>query len=284
MPKLQEKPYMRKRFGSALRIGLSKTGATVVHTSGWLQTRSEVLAEWADPEEERASPEVVVTKLGALLKDVDCSRLPASIVLSDAWVRRWMVTPPQNATRLADCQAAARIRFQVLFGEPMTDWHLTADWDARQPFLACATPRLLLTALQQVARDRRLVLLEVAPQFVVAWNRWRADLQAGAWFGVLHQKVLTFAALGRNGPEVTREVALPNEVMLDQHRVPEILAREALRLNVSMPSEIRLCGQIPAHWAMQKINNMTFVRLDRHLPANMPLSAGAILAYTGMHP
>lgn len=275
---------MRKRFGSALRIGLSKTGATVVRTSGWLQTHSEILAEWAGSQEECISPEIVINKLGALLKDVDCSGMPARIVLSDIWVRRWMVVPPHNATSLADCQAAASARFQSLFGDAISDWHLSADWDARQPFLACAIPRSLLTALQQVARDHRLVLVEVAPQFVVAWNRWRADLQAGAWFGVLHQKVLAFAVLGQDGPEAAREVALPDEVMIDQHRMPEILAREALKLNVPMPSAIHLCGQVPAHWRMQKIGNMAFVRLDQNQLANVPLSASAYLACTGMHP
>jgi hypothetical protein len=281
---------MRNRFGSVLRIGLSKTGASVVRTSGWLQTNSEVLAEWAGSEEESTSPEIVINKLGVLLKDLDCSRSPARIVLSDTWVRRWMVVPPHNAISLADCQAAASARFQALFGDAMSDWHLAADWDARQPFLACALPRSLLAALQQVASEHRLVLLEVAPQFVVAWNRWRNDLHAGVWFGVLHHKVLTFAVLGQNGLEVTRDVTLPDEAMRDQHRVPEILAREALRLNVPMPPEIRLCGQIPAHWVMQKIGNMTFVRLDQNQPVNGSQPAGASpspgvsLAYTGMHP
>jgi hypothetical protein len=273
---------MRKRFGSALHIGLSKTGATVVHTSGLLQTRSEVIAECAISGEDSSSPEGVVAKLGALLKDAHCSRLPARIVLSDSWVRRWMATPPQNATCLADCQAAAQARFQALFGEPISDWQLAADWDARRPFLACAIPRSLLAALEQVARDRSLILLEVAPQFVVAWNRWRADLKAGAWFGVLHQKVLTFAVPGRNGLEVVREVTLPDEMRLDQLQLPEILAREALRLNLPMPSEIRLCGQIPSHWVMQKVGNVTFVRLDWGRLADGPLSAGTSLAFTGM--
>lgn len=275
---------MRKRFGSVLRIGLSKTGATVVRTSGWLQTHGEILAEWAGSEEECTPPESVINKLGVLLKDVDCSRMPARIVLSDSWVRRWMVVPPQNATSLADCRAAASVRFQALFGDAMSDWHLAADWDARQPFLACAIPRTLLTALQQVASEHRLVLLEVAPHFVAAWNSWRKHLQEGIWFGVLHQKVLTFAVLGKNGPEFVRDVALPDEAMRDQHRVPEILAREALRLNVPMPPEIRLCGQIPAHWVMQKIANLNFVQLDQDRVANVPLSAGAYLAVTGMHP
>lgn len=285
---------MRNRSGNVLRIGLSKTGATVVRTSGWLQTQSEVLAEWDGSQEECTSPEIVINKLGVLLKDVDCSDMPVRIVLSDTWVRRWMVAPPQNAASLADCQAAAMARFQTLFGEQVSGWHLAADWDARQPFLACAIPRSLLAALQQVASEHKLVLLEIAPQFVVAWNRWRKHLQAGTWFGVMHHQVLTLAVIGQNGLEAIRDVTLPGEAIEDQHRVPEILAREALRLNVPMPLEIRLCGQIPAHWVMQQTGNVAFVRMDKNHPANVAQSAGAptssgvtqspgvFLAFTGM--
>lgn len=273
---------MLKRYGSALRIGLSKTGVAVVRTSGWKQTRSVVVAEFDVAADEGGSHEAVLTQLGVLLKDAQCSRLPVRIVLSDSWVRRWMVIPPQNAASLADCQAAAAARFQALFGEPMSGWNMAADWDAARPFLACAIPRALLAGLQQIARDRDLVLLEVAPQFVVAWNRWRANLQEGAWFGVLHRQVLTLAVVGRNGPQATREVELPIDALRDQQRVPAILAREALRLNVPMPQEIRLCGQIPAHWAMQQTGKVSFVRLDRSRSAHAPLSAGAALALTGM--
>lgn len=293
---------MRKRFGSVLRIGLSKTGVTVVRTCGWLQTHSEVLAEWAGAEEECTSPEIVINQLSLLLRTADCAGMPARIVLSDSWVRRWMVLPPQNATHLADCQAAAKARFQTLFGDALSDWNLAADWNARQAFLACAIPRSLLAGLQQVAGEHRLILLEVVPQFVAAWNRWRKDLQAGIWFGVLQHEVLAIGVLGQNGLEVTRDVTLSDEAMRDQHRVAEILAREALRLNVPMPPEIRLCGQIPAHWVMQKIGNMAFVRLDQnqladdHLSAGISLPSGVSLpsgispssgtpgALTGIHP
>ena len=281
---------MRKRFGSVVHIGLSKTGATVILTSGWWQTHSEVLAEWSGSDEECALPEIVINRLGALLQNLDCTHLPARIVLSDSWVRRWMVVPPHNATSLADCQAAANVRFQALFGEAMSGWHLSADWNARQPFLTCAIPRSLLTALQQVTSEHKLVLLEVAPQFVVAWNRWRKDIQEGIWFGVLHHTTLTLAVVGRNGLAATHDVILPDAAMHDQHRVPEILARAALRLNVPMPPEIRLCGQIPVHWMMQKIGNLSFVSLDQNWsennskPAAKWLSSGLSLAYTGMHP
>jgi hypothetical protein len=247
-----------------------------------LQTRSEVLAELEFSVGDDRSAEAVVQKLGILLKEAQCSRLPARIVLADSWVRRWMVTPPQNAASLADCRAAASARFMSLYGDNLSDWHLAADWDARLPFLACAIQRSLLAALQLVADERRLVLLEVAPQFVVAWNRWRSALKAGTWFGVLHDQVLTFAVPGQSGLEVTRVVTIPDEALHDQQRMPEILAREALRLNVAAPSEIRLCGMIPAHWVMQAIGNTKFVRLDRLAAAR--LSAGVSLAFTGICP
>jgi len=276
---------MRKRFGSALRIGLSTTGAAVVHTSGWLQMRSAIVAETGDAKEAELSfPAGGVQQLGRLLKDAHCSRLPARIVLDDGLVRCWMVTPPRNAQSLADCQAAARARFQILFGDALAGWHMAADWDARKPFMACAIPQGLLAALQQLARERSLVLVEVAPQFVIAWNRWRAALQADAWFGVLHRQVLTFAVLTEHGINMTRALALPEEALLNQLLVPEMLAREALRLNVPMPTGIRLCGQIPAHWVMQKTGGMNFVRLDRLRPGPAALSAEAELAFTGMNP
>jgi hypothetical protein len=279
---------MRKRFGSVLRIGLSRTGASVVRTSGWLQTHNEVVAEWTGSQDECTSPESVINKLGVLLKEVDCQGMPARIIVSDVWVRRWMVVPPHNATSIADCQAAASARFQTLFGDAISGWHLAADWDARHPFLACAIPRPLLAALQQLANEHGLVLLEVVPHFVAAWNSWRKHFQAGTWFGVLHQKVLTFALVGQNGPEFVRDVTLPYEAMRDQYRVPEILGREALRLNVPVPMEIRLCGQVPAHWVMQKIADLTFVRLDQNQvvngsqPVAMSLSPGASRALMGM--
>lgn len=287
---------MRKQYENALRIELTKTGVAVVRTSGWWQTHSEVLVEWVGSEAECAAPETVINQLSVLLKELDCARMPASIVLPDSWVRRWMVVPPQNAASLADCQAAARVRFQVLFGEALTDWHLAADWDARQPFLAYAIPHSLWAALLHVATERRLVLLEITPHFVAAWNIWRKQLQAGVWFGVMQHKVLTYAVLGQQGVQFVREVVLPDEALRDQHRVAEILAREALRLNVPMPLEIRLCGQIPMHWVMsehcemREIAKLVFVNLDQHLPAHhaQPAAASvstlASLASTGRTP
>ena len=275
---------MNKKSGSELRIGLSKTGVTVVHTRGWLQTSSEVIIDFPFSAEEVVVPETVAAHLIALLKETGSTGLPARIVLSDDWARRWMVTPPQNAARLADCQAAAQARFQVLFGDALSDWVLSADWDAKRPFLVCAIPKTLMNAFEQVAAECKLILLEIAPQSVLAWNCWRAGIKPGSWFGVLHQKMLTYIVTGEQGIEFTREVLLSDEVIREQKTLPEVLLREALRLNLPMPTEIRLCGEVPVHWVMQSLGGFIYARLDQNRIEPIAPTSGKVLAMTGMRP
>jgi hypothetical protein len=61
-------------------------------------------------------------------------------VLSNDWARFWTVTPPVNAVRMSDCQAAAQLRFQALYDTSLAGWQMTADWQIDSPFLACAIP------------------------------------------------------------------------------------------------------------------------------------------------
>ena len=274
---------MSKGLGSVLRIGMSKTGITLLRTGGWPRRCEDVLAEESFAAGDLASTEQLAVRLRSLLGRVKCSRQRARVVLADGLVRRWMVAPPHNAKTLADYQAAAALRHQALFGEALTDWRMAADWNTQRPFLVCAMPQTLLSLLVQVAGEYRLTLVEVAPQFVVAWNRWRARITEGAWFAVMHENVLTVAVVSRHGLEAVREVTLPDPLPHDQQRIPQIVASEALRLNVAMPKQICLCGQVPGHWGMHEIDRLSFSRLDQGVsnPA-LPQSAGVLLAATGL--
>ena len=274
---------MSNRFDGTLCIGLSRRLITVVKVAGWLRSRTEWIAETVMPVEGDVI-DTLVDELGRLLADERCACARVRIVLSDDWMRNWMVTPPQNATRLDDCVAAAQARFHALFGEAAAEWEMQADWDCLQPFLACAVPKRLMQALRDVARARGHVMVEAAPQFVVAWNRWRSQLGADAWFGVMHGGALTVAALARHGLQALRNLRLPEGALLDQRQLPPLLTREALRLNVAAPAAIRLCGEVPAHWVMQALDGLDFARLDRLYPApHLPASAGVALALTGLH-
>jgi hypothetical protein len=268
---------MKPGAGGRLRIGLSATGITLLRTSGWFNKRSSVLADLACPEQEWAAPGSLEAQLRTMLTEFKCERQPVTIVLSDPLARLWTVTPPRNAARLSDCQAAAAARFQMLYGEPMTGWELAASWNARHPFLACAIPRALLLTLQTVAREHRLTLLEIAPQFVAAYNFWRAKMRAGSWFAVLHDKVLTIGAIDQQRLRSVRAAPLPDQAWSDQGWLAQHLSREALRLNLALPSQLQVCGAVPGHWLLQAAGSVRCTRLDADA-GGAPVPAGVALA------
>src|SRR4051794_4584401 len=182
---------MRRRFGQALRIGLAPDGAALVKTSLWGRERLAVLAERQVGGD--AGREGVAQQLRHLFEQAAPAGWPVTVVLSDELVRLWQVTPPGAASRMADLEAAAALRFQALFGAPAAGWKMSADWDAARPFLAAAVPAALLAQLEQATREHRCHLVEIVPQFVCAMNRWRKLRRSDAWFGMVHAGVLTVA-------------------------------------------------------------------------------------------
>ncbi|GGE67509.1 hypothetical protein [Massilia psychrophila] len=227
---------MRRRFGQGLRLGVAASALALVQTRRW-GGPAELLAE-----QPYASVGALPDALAALLGG-GYAGWPLTIVLSDELVRMWQVTPPAQTTRLADLEAAAALRFQRLYGEPAADWIVRAGWDAGQPFLAAAMPRALLAALGQGAAMQHMKLVEIVPQFVALLNRCRGELAAGAWFGTLHDKVLTLGAREGGLLVAVRAQALPaapGPLWLAEH-----LAREALRLNLAAPNRLQLWGAPP---------------------------------------
>lgn len=215
------------RLGSpSLRIGLSRRAVTLERVDR--RGRSTPL-----PGVRVAEHEPLAAALSAALQGAECRRMRARVVLADELVRYFMVTPPQNAASLRDCRAAAQLRFQLLYGEPAAAWRIEADWDAREPFLACAMPAPLLDALHAAAAEHGLDLVETCPQFVTAWNRWHGQLPGDAWFGAAHDDGMTVGALHEGRLHAVRSLdAAP-------HAARDALAREALLLDLPMPAQLR---------------------------------------------
>jgi hypothetical protein len=230
---------MRRRFGQGLRLGVAGGAVALVKTSRW-GAPAALVAEQAYQG---------AAGLQDAIKDVlrgEHAGWPLTIVLADDLVRLWQVTPPQQAARLADLEAAAALRFQRLYGEPASDWILRAGWDLDRPFLAAAMPRTLLAALEQGAAAGQLTLVEIVPQFVALLNRCAGALKPGAWFGTVHDNVLTLGARDAGAVVAVRAQALPdgaNAGWLAEH-----LAREALRLNLAVPERLQLWGGVPPAW------------------------------------
>lgn len=207
-------------------------------------------------------PQRLRAALSELLADPKFKGRTLRVVLSDQWARYWMVMPPGNAASLADCEVAAAARFATLFGEPMARWAMRADVDIEHPFPACAVPQWLIGAVREASDERGLHLLEIAPQMVVAGNRWGARIDAGDWLGIVLAERLSYAVAGARSWQATGMVGLSEAVLRDQAGLRDVLTREALRLNVPLPETIRLGGNVPASWRMQSVGGLRFHRLD----------------------
>ncbi|MGZ3238103.1 MAG: hypothetical protein ACXU8A_12080, partial [Burkholderiaceae bacterium] len=270
-------------FGPTLHIGLSKAGITVLQKSGWLKPQVKELVKRALTEDESASPAHLVSVLRGILTEIKCANMPATVILSDDWVRIWAITPPENVTSFSDCLAAASVRFHTLYGEPLTEWEVAADWNTRHAFLACAIPRSLLAALKAVSAEFKLTLLEIAPHFIVAWNRWHKELDPASWFGMLHDNVFTLGAIDQQRLYAVRAISMAADDMQDKNWLLEYVTCEALRLNLPVPSHIQVCGQVPAHWVSHRAGLFRCSQLGASLQAQkIPMTAEWALAHAGV--
>ena len=233
---------MRRRFGQGLRLGVATSALALVTTSRW-GGPAQLLGEQSYAGAS-GLPDALAAVLGA-----GYAGWPLTIVLADDLVRLWQVTPFAQTTRLADLEAAAALRFQRLYGEPAADWAVRAGWDGERPFLAAAMRRTVLAALEQGAAVHQVRLVEIVPQFVALLNLCRGALGPGAWFGTLHDKVLTLGVVdpGAGGALVAVRAQVlpeaPGAGWLAEH-----LAREALRLNLAAPGRLQLWGAVPSAW------------------------------------
>lgn len=234
---------MRRRLGQVLRIGIAPDELALARSGRW-GGPAEVLETC--PLAEGPGLEPILLGLRTLLDSGDYAGWPATVVVSDELARLWQVNPPLTAARLADLEAAAALRFHHLYGDAPANWAISADWNARAPFLAAGLPRALMAMLTQAAQDRKLTLVEIAPHFVVAWNRWQRAVRADSWFGVVHDGVLTVGATAGHRVSTVRAAAVPPGAGHDW--LAAHLAREALRLNLATPAAIAICGAAPDAW------------------------------------
>ncbi|USX25491.1 hypothetical protein NHH73_23360 [Oxalobacteraceae bacterium OTU3CINTB1] len=241
---------MLRAVGQSLRIGVAGHAVSLVRVSRWRGERFTVLAEHAFAPSAAHPFDAIANALRALLGEQDVGGWPASIVLAEELTRMWRVTPPPGATRLDDMEAAAGLRFQSLYGEAPSAWKIAADWNTTEPFFAAAMPRALLAVLELVATEFKLSIVGVEPHFVSAWNRWRRGIKRGAWFGLLHDNLLTLAAIetgNGKGPQAMRAIrALPVPPGADAAWLTQTLKREALLLDMPPPELLQLCGAASA--------------------------------------
>jgi hypothetical protein len=270
------------KLAASLHIGLTRNSVALLRSDGWPHQHRSVLA---DLHLDTNSPQQLVDGLSGVLAGTGCTNLHTTVVLGNELTRLFMVTPPLNTERLRDCHAAAEMRFLALYGEPVQDyWTIVADWDACTPFLACAMPTSLLDALKQVSSQYRLKLVGIFPQFIADWNCWQQKMQAGAWFGSIHEDILSLGAIDRQRLVDVHHRPIPQLAHLDQQWLLKQLSRTALRLALQVPKKIQLCGNVPGEWLTQSNDALVCTRLEpvSHATDHADESATIALARTGV--
>ncbi|HTD05060.1 hypothetical protein [Undibacterium sp.] len=187
------------------------------------------------------APAWPASQLENALQAISCKNRSVHLVLSDGWVRLFLVTPPLNARSLQDCRAAAAMRFQALYGESADHWQLEADWDAYSPFLACAMPKTQLAALHATVRAAHAHLLSITPHFIVAWNHWRKRLQRNAWFGIAQNNRFTLVAIKNRHIVAIRSTDVASS-SVSVEWLNAYVQREALRMNLTAPALVQISG------------------------------------------
>ncbi|MDB5801480.1 MAG: hypothetical protein JWL63_2419 [Rhodocyclales bacterium] len=168
-------------------------------------------------------------------------RLQVSV--SDDWVRYWTITPPVGLGSLAEMRALAANRFEQLFGAAAESWYIEADWRDDRTMLACAVPKALTTALNEVSRQSGCTLGSIVPESVRLINRDAASLGNDGW--VCSFGVHSFLALLRSDGRLLSARQFRFDLLPS---LPEVLARletETLRMGVDMPQDVFLLGDAP---------------------------------------
>lgn len=224
-------------------LGLSRETVSVRHM-GVSRKSTPVRVEVPLPDLHGAVPDTLAEPIAAALNAAGGNGRPVYATLADNLVRYFIVTPPGNSARMQDLHAAAAVRFQVLYGEPVQAWQLVADWQVTAPFLACAVSRRITTALQHAVSAERGCLVSVTPNFVAAWNRSRRQLGANAWLATLADRALTLglvADAAKPRLAAVRTLALPEEAP-SMAWLREQVARIALLDNLPAPSVLHVHG------------------------------------------
>ena len=276
--------FARLSLGQGLRLGVAAGSVSLWRSSRWRAPAWTLLGEAAyAPDSDlhgdfAALGQALAQLLEQRLPEGGHAGWPLSVVLDDALARLWQVDMPQGATRLADIEAAAALRFQALYGDPAGLWQSSRAWDARAPFF-CAVPRALLAQLARVAAQRKLALIFITPQFVRHWNRWQGALRPGAWLGQLHGHTLTLGVLHDGRLLAVRALPVPQDAGRDW--LAQTVAREALLQGVAPPALLQLCGMPPSAWLAPRAGDTFACQLLAQPADDGALSPAARLAHSG---
>jgi hypothetical protein len=108
-------------------------------------------------------------------------------------------------------------------------------------------------------------------------------LNDGAWFGVASERTMTIGAIDKQRLCMVRTSPIPTETIDDKQWLPEHLTREALRFDLQVPQQIKLCGYSTGS-STTTVGSLTCLHLDAAQPMldGIGVSARVALAQSGL--
>ncbi|MFT4174131.1 MAG: hypothetical protein QM639_16330 [Rhodocyclaceae bacterium] len=180
--------------------------------------------------------------VGALLAQPSVGRGRVAVTVDDSLARYWLLQAPRGIASLVELRALAASRFETLFGEPASAWHIEADWRADHAMLAAALPRTLTRALADACAARRWRLESLVPRALRTLDRHARDIGRDA-------ALVVFGAHGQVAMRWQGGVPVwlrqRTDVSADVAQLLSWLETEALRAGHVMPTDVLLAGELP---------------------------------------
>jgi hypothetical protein len=125
-----------------------------------------------------------LARLAEALSAPRWQRAAARVVVADpAWARFAVVPWPGVRLDAAGRQAHARFVLGDAYGPAVADWAVALeDAPPGRACVACAMPPTLRSDLEAALAPARLTLVSLRARLVVAFEAWRRQLPAAAWF------------------------------------------------------------------------------------------------------
>lgn len=190
-------------------------------------------------------------------------KLLLELILGDALVKHFVLTPPLQAWSVRDLQAAARMRLETLFGVPGDDWLISADWQGNKPSLVSAVPKILLEKIDFACRQSGQRTLSLQPRFVWLWNQCRQRLAKDAWFASVDEQIMTLAVPQDGSIHMVVSMLLPEDS--DNIWLQAQFQRQAMLHQLTLPAHLLLAGRIPAAWQaslLHRTNQYQLAKID----------------------
>lgn len=202
--------------------------------------------------------------VSAAMAQTKVKRGVLDVTLADALARYWLVDVPDGISSLNELRALAASRFEALFGEVASQWHIEADWHASGRILAVAVPRALTLALGEGAARAGWRLDSVVPAAVRTMNRHAARIPDDAWLVVFGRAQYLAVLLNGGVPAFVRQLRCEASSTVDD--IVSRLETECLRGGYAMPAKVVFGGAVPFAAEADPQRDWQAVVLERGLP------------------